>query len=179
MNLADFVISLRQGRQQDNANDSSSDDRGDNRGPIKFGQHEESGKTTPAEEDENEESRDLESLLNEVSDSEEEVSIDKAEETERAVRQGLIFPAVAAVLLCGFNKVMSILSCLMPSSPQSEVAEVVADDVAAGTLQGMGLQSSAYSSSSNSFYGAGGFATGSSGSGASTGATGTTAANTQ
>ena len=64
----------------------------------------------------------------------------------------------------------------MPSSPSADVVEVVADDVGAVTMQSMGLQSSAYSSSSNSFYGAGGL--GIAPGGNASGAAGT-AANTQ
>ena len=136
--------------------------------------------------DDDESSRDLESLLqdNTLSDSEEEASIDKDAETERAIRRNFAWVAFTTIFMMGFGKVASFASRLFQSGPEDDiaqdVAEVVADEVVSGatqSLQQSALQSSFYSSSSNSFYGGAGAGLAPGGT-SGTGATGAGAGNT-
>lgn len=139
---------------------------------------EQSGQTELLVDLEEEDSHDLESLLDEntLSDSEGEISIDKAEEMERRVRYGFMFAAVAAIALMGLKKVMSVLTCICGGggSPHDEITNEVVDNAATGTMHSLGLQSSAYSQSSSSLYGGAGWGTTGAGSNAATVTTGST-----
>ena len=89
--------------------------------------------------DDDESSRGLES----ISDSEDEVSVDKAAAKEREVQRGLLFSCASAAFTMSFGHLASMANGLFRRSPEANVVEG-AEDV---------LQSSVHSSSSNGFYG--------------------------